>query len=442
MTEPRPDDEKHEGGVEELLELFNAEDTVDDPGHAAVRGRRTTALRPTPPRRELDSTQPSRLASGSDSLRSDNPSSARHGAARRRRLASGSDSLRSDNPSSARHGAVTAAPLTRHLPDLSDRGPERAPVVLTSAYDATPLSSTRLNILRLGRRRTAAHMSRIRRRTCTAAPSTRSSSPNVAIDLRSPPFAPSHDNPRSHGASPPRRPHGTARPPHAPPRPPSGCKVNYSRGNPRYTAPICVRSRRGGAADHEPHPQFAELDGGSRDVGQPEELRPTVGTCVVAARRPPRTARRPARTCASSPRRSRRCRARSSTPSSSVRRIRRKSQSVSRTGSRNIMLHHVVVRATDHLAVPRVAAPHLPTLHDVACRPGRRRHAATTSDGVVLGVAVGVEDPVLLGGGEPGDQRTAVATVDLVATMRSSGTSSVSASSTATDPSPIRRRRR
>jgi len=38
MTEPRPDDEKHEGAVEELLELFNAEDTVDDPGHAASEG--------------------------------------------------------------------------------------------------------------------------------------------------------------------------------------------------------------------------------------------------------------------------------------------------------------------------------------------------------------------------------------------------------------------
>ena len=119
-------------------------------------------------------------------------------------------------------------------------------------------------------------------------------------------------------------------------------------------------------------------------------------------------------TCASSRRRSRPLVDVSSTRSSSVRRISRKSQSVSRTGSRNRSRTTWWYSATDHLAVPRVAAARSSSPARCRCRP----HGVDAADElgrVVLGVAVGVEDPRPGGRGEPRDQRAAVAAVRLVA---------------------------
>ena len=76
--------------------------------------------------------------------------------------------------------------------------------------------------------------------------------------------------------------------------------------------------------------------------------------------------------------------------------------------------HHVVVGAPDHLAVPGIAASHLPSLHDIG-RVGRRIDASDEFGGVVLGVAVGVEDPLFRRGGETGDERPAVPSIGLVA---------------------------
>ena len=73
----------------------------------------------------------------------------------------------------------------------------------------------------------------------------------------------------------------------------------------------------------------------------------------------------------------------------------------------------VVVQAPDHLAIPRVAAPDLEALHDVDL--GRRGlDAADDLAGVVLGVTVGVEDPLLGGRGDAAAQRAAVAAVGRV----------------------------
>src|SRR5215210_2013564 len=71
-------------------------------------------------------------------------------------------------------------------------------------------------------------------------------------------------------------------------------------------------------------------------------------------------------------------------------------------------LHDVVVHAPDQLAVPRVATADLVTLHDVD-RACCERHEQGRLPGVVLRVAVGVEDPVVAGGVEAADQRLAVA---------------------------------
>ena len=80
----------------------------------------------------------------------------------------------------------------------------------------------------------------------------------------------------------------------------------------------------------------------------------------------------------------------------SCRRNSRKSQSVSRTLQAEQPLDDVVVAAADHLAVPRVAAPDLVALHDVDV-VGGQRHEQRCLAGVVLGVAVGVEDPLVAG---------------------------------------------
>ena len=76
-------------------------------------------------------------------------------------------------------------------------------------------------------------------------------------------------------------------------------------------------------------------------------------------------------------------------------------------------LDHVVIAATDHLAVPGVTAADLVALDDVDV-VGGQWHQQRGLAGVVLRVAVGVEDPLVLRRGESADQRLAVAAVGLV----------------------------
>ncbi len=76
-------------------------------------------------------------------------------------------------------------------------------------------------------------------------------------------------------------------------------------------------------------------------------------------------------------------------------------------------LDRVVVGAADQLAVPRVAPADLPSLHHVDV-VASSVDAAHDLGGVVLRIAVGVEDPLHRGRCESGDQRAAVASVRVV----------------------------
>ena len=121
------------------------------------------------------------------------------------------------------------------------------------------------------------------------------------------------------------------------------------------------------------HHSAEQLPGAVGDRRQAEELRlaRTGGSSGAPASR--RTAPRPARTCASSPRRSPRSSSVSGRSVNSWRRNSRKSQSVSRTCSRKSSLTTWWYDAPDHLAVPGVAAADLVALHDVDV-VGRQRH--------------------------------------------------------------------
>jgi len=163
---------------------------------------------------------------------------------------------------------------------------------------------------------------------------------------------------------------------------------------------------------HEVEPQPRQLQGGAGDVRQPEELRLPVRAEVVVHRHLDELGARllePPHELHADDSRAR------------VQRVgheqRPPEQAEVAVGVTLVQpegqLHHVVVDAADDLAVPRVAPADLVALHDVGARRHRRHHHRCLL-GVVLGVAVGVEDPLLARRGERADQRAAVAAVAVV----------------------------
>src|SRR5574341_1122673 len=73
-------------------------------------------------------------------------------------------------------------------------------------------------------------------------------------------------------------------------------------------------------------------------------------------------------------------------------------------------LDHVMIDASDQLAIPRIAAKLLVALYHIHAIADLRIEGAQILH-IILRVAVGVENPLLAGGGEAGAQRAAVAAI-------------------------------
>src|SRR4051794_200781 len=160
------------------------------------------------------------------------------------------------------------------------------------------------------------------------------------------------------------------------------------------------------STDHQSPPQRQQLQHAARDRRQPEELRAPVRAEVVVYRRFHESRPGPLEAehhldADHTARRSQ----------SGVGEQPTTEQPEITVGVADLECEHelddVVVDAPDHLAVPRVATTDLVALHDVDRARGER-HEHRGFAGVVLGVAVGVEDPLVRRRREAADQRLAV----------------------------------